>query len=250
MRRLILLNYIAYYRIVLHIHFMKGTLMGLPQYFCWSRFGTEAGQSIEDILLRKEQERIANGGVFLWGIGSALRPSMQELLRRTKDPEVLFSPIKSVARAKDTEPAAVAAWTSAETYEGAPFMLPERSLVTSRYDPESSKKTHYALVCFSKIPLKISISTERISSRSLVNLISARPVGASQVTAVVQCKLTDIAKDPDYHVSMRVRLAYPYFLSLSNPLLLSRTEDLSDWSSLVRRVWEIKGVTAQLPQHI
>lgn len=214
--------------------------MRLPRYFCWSRFGTEAGQSIEHILVRKEQERIANGGMFLWGIGSALRPSMQELLRRTKEPEVLFSPIKSVARMKDAEPTAVAAWTSAETYEGIPFILPERSLVTSRYDPRSPKKTHYALVCFSDTPLKISDSDERISSASLVNLISARPVGASQVTAVVQHKPADLIEDPDYHISIRVRLAYPYFLSLTNPLLLSRTEDLRDWSLIVRQVWEMK----------
>ena len=53
--------------------------MDLPRFFCWTRFGTEAGQPIEQILERKEQERIVNNGLFLWGIGNSLTPSMIEL---------------------------------------------------------------------------------------------------------------------------------------------------------------------------
>jgi hypothetical protein len=67
----------------------------LPDCFCWTRFGTEAGQAIVHILQRKEQERSANDGLFIWGIGNAIGPSIRELVRRTNRPEVLFSPIKS-----------------------------------------------------------------------------------------------------------------------------------------------------------
>src|SRR5689334_16901759 len=35
----------------------------LPLLFCWTRFGTEAGEPIEAILERKEREREATGGV-------------------------------------------------------------------------------------------------------------------------------------------------------------------------------------------
>src|ERR1700728_56037 len=45
-----------YYCIILYT-------VGIPDRFCWTRFGTEAGESIEHILNRKEEERLANGGI-------------------------------------------------------------------------------------------------------------------------------------------------------------------------------------------
>ena len=97
--------------------------MPLPGLFCWSRFGTEAGQDIGQILERKEQERVGNSGIFFWGIGNAIGPSVKELLRRTGQPEALFSPIKSAPREVDSRPAAVAAWAAAETLAGDSFEL-------------------------------------------------------------------------------------------------------------------------------
>lgn len=219
--------------------------MGLPQYFCWSRFGTEAGQSIKDILIRKEQERIANGGVFLWGIGNALGPSMKELVRRTKTPEALFSPIKSAARTSDVEPAALAAWVAGETLEGTPYTLPDHSLVTSRYDPSAPKQTHYALVCFSEEPLSVSRLIGTIDAGSLRNLLTARRVGASQVTAVVQQHSTHQTSGRVYDIAMRVRLIYPYFIALKSPVLLLKT-DSAGWSARVRQVWAER----QRPNHV
>jgi uncharacterized transporter YbjL len=40
----------------------------LPEYFCWTKFGTEAGEVSHAIFGRKEIERRRNGGIFLWGI--------------------------------------------------------------------------------------------------------------------------------------------------------------------------------------
>jgi hypothetical protein len=34
-------------------------LTDIPRYFCWTRFGTEAGQTTAQIIERKERERIA-----------------------------------------------------------------------------------------------------------------------------------------------------------------------------------------------
>src|ERR1700761_2672202 len=90
----------------------------VPQCFVWTKFGTEAGQSISDILLRKERERSANGGVFYWGIGNAVGPSILELLRKSDEPEVLFSPIKSTPRRDDVTPQRVVAWTAAAGLNG------------------------------------------------------------------------------------------------------------------------------------
>ena len=67
-------------------------------------FGTEAGEEIGQMLQRKEQERAANGGIFIWGIGNAVGPSIRELVRRGPKPEVLFSPIKSAPKQQDVLP--------------------------------------------------------------------------------------------------------------------------------------------------
>jgi hypothetical protein len=207
----------------------------VPSMFCWSRFGYEAGQSIEHIIERKEQERLANGGLFLWGIGNALGPSMFELISKTEKPEVIFSPIKSAPRVKDRAPISLAVWTSAKTFQGVFFELPKRSLVTSRYD--STKKTHYALVCFSPSRLKLSIGNDAISAGSLVNLRTSRPVGSSQVTAIVQHDAKR-RSGPVYDISMRVGLIFPYLIQLGDPVLLPRTKRTTDWSVLVKSVWQ------------
>ena len=39
----------------------------LPSHFVWTRYGTESGESMGAILARKERERIAAAGCFLWG---------------------------------------------------------------------------------------------------------------------------------------------------------------------------------------
>lgn len=46
--------------------------MALPDYFVWTRYGTEGGEAAGSILARKEQERQRAGGLFLWGIGNSV----------------------------------------------------------------------------------------------------------------------------------------------------------------------------------
>jgi hypothetical protein len=210
----------------------------IPEYFCWSRFGTEAGQAIEHILERKEEERGANSGLFLWGIGNAIGPSVGELLRRTREPEVLFSSIKSPARIADIEPKAVAAWTSAETLEGESYSLPACSLVTSRHDPQTPRSMHYALVCFSAEPLIGSESHGEILFASLHNILTGRQVGASQVTAVVKHEPAPLARTLTYDVAFRAKLVYPYFLRLKGPLLLTNADANLAWSAVVHQFWQ------------
>lgn len=217
----------------------KGQTVNLPECFCWSRFGTEAGQFIDQIVNRKEQERLANDGMFLWGIGNAIGPSMRELLHRTQTPEAFFSPIKSAPRPEDVAPPAVVAWTTAETLEGDSFSLPGCSLVTSRYDPLAPKTTHYALVCFSDSPLCVSRAKEKISLKGLRNLLTGRPVGSSQVTAVVQLtEAAGLVETPAYDIALRARLIYPYFLRLRDPLPLSDSDRHVDFALVVRQVWK------------
>ncbi len=201
--------------------------MALPELFCWTRFGIEAGESIKSIFARKERERAENNGIFLWGIGNALGPSVDEFVRIVRQPEVLFSPIKSPARHKDVTPEMVVAWTSGIALDGELFQIPEHSLVTSGYDPSVPKGTHYALVCYSSEPLTEwrCSDSDRVIVGALRNLRSGRPVGSSQVTAVVCMGEHFAAGSPGYEVVTRVQLAYPYFVRLGRPVVLPNWEN-------------------------
>src|SRR5258706_16407972 len=136
--------------------------MPLPELFCWTRFGTEAGQSVEQIFARKEQERAANAGTFFWGIGNAIGPSMLELLRRTDSPEAVFSPIQSRPRREDARPTSVVAGTQAHTLWGDEYRLPGQSLITSRFDLVKPRAKHYALVYYSENRIENGLPHEQI----------------------------------------------------------------------------------------
>jgi hypothetical protein len=213
--------------------------MNLPEYFCWTRFGTEAGQGIEQILRRKDEERVANGGVFLWGIGNSVGAAMTELVRRCGSPEVLFSPIKSSVRPADAAPESVVAWTKAETVHGEEFLLPTHSLVTSRQSVSSPKLIHYALVCFSETPLTLAGSPLAFSFRAVRNMVSGNPVGASQVTAVVKANAGCTGEGGMYEVPLRAKLAPPYFVRLREPRRIPESGGLArDWAVTVQDAWQ------------
>lgn len=217
--------------------------MTLPDQFCWTRFGTEAGQSIDQILWRKEQERIANGGLFFWGIGNAVGPSLRELIRQNNHPEVLFSPIKSAARVQDASPEAVVAWTSGRTLHGRPFQMPERAIVTSRFSPASPRGAHYALVCSSSKPLSLTGSNPPIEFGELRNILTGRPIGASQVTSVVYRDGNMVKPSRSYDVAFRVQLVDPFLVRLENhvrlPSQLSAACNGGDWFEAVRALWDL-----------
>lgn len=215
--------------------------MSLPEFFCWTRFGTEAGQSVEQIFARKEQERIANAGLFFWGIGNAIGPSMLELLRRTNSPEALFSPIQSAPRREDTIPSSVVAWTQAQTLSGEEYQLPNQSLITSRFDLVRPRAKHYALVCYSETQIEVGLPYDYVNFAKLRNLLTSRPVGASQVTAVVKMSRMSASFSPrkslSYKVAFRAQLTPPYLVSLRTPVPLADSENEHCWAEIVSRTW-------------
>jgi hypothetical protein len=186
----------------------------MPRFFCWTRFGTEAGESIEQILERKETERRRTNGIFYWGIGNSVAPGLSELIRRCDLPQVLFSPIKSRPRPNDVRPPSVISWRRGETLLGDRFQLPGSVLVTSSGDP-STKLAHYVLVCAAEHPLACD-DLGQLSLGALRNLLSGKPVGASQVTAVVE-HMTEAPSRSRYPVALRATLVPPYFVRLHEP---------------------------------
>lgn len=188
----------------------------LPEAFCWSRFGTEAGEKIESILQRKEVERRANDGLFLWGIGNSVGPGLHALLECCDAPEVLFSPIRSRPRQIDMSPPQLFVWRAGITLNGDRYEIPETIRVTSS-GTELGATRHYALVCSSPQPLQVS-DLGRLSFSQLRNIASGRALGASQVTAVVRRGDGMVPTGNEYVVALRVALVPPYFLRLQEPV--------------------------------
>ena len=178
-----------------------------------------------DILARKERERQKNNGVFLWGIGNALGPSMRALVHTESAPEVLFSPIVSPPRSSDVSPSAVVAWASAADLDGAPVGLPQWSIVTSRAPSPARAPRHYALVCFSSEPLVLRAHSHTIGIGIVRNILTGSKVGASQVTAVVTRVGGSSTEGPSYPVALRANLVAPYFVALSDPRPIQQRTD-------------------------
>jgi hypothetical protein len=209
--------------------------VSLPVAFCWTRVGSEAGQSLGSILQRKEAERASNDGLFFWGIGNAIGPSVRELLRCYPRPEVIFSPIKSRPRKEDANPRQVAVWTKAERLDGSTFELPQRALITSRFDVAAPRAVHYALVCSTNAPLTAA-SAGVLDVAEVENLVTGRPVGASQVTAVVRRRKREDNLSREYDVLLRAKLTPPFFLRLLDPILLP-SDQTEGWEANVANVW-------------
>lgn len=194
--------------------------MSLPRCFCWTRFGTEAGEQVSQILARKEAERLANDGIFLWGIGNAVWPSMRQLLSIEPHPQAIFSPIRSTARKEDVVPEEVVRWTSAQTPEGNSYKIPDGSIVTSRAKRPGRRNRHYALVCVSSVALRLDLEAEKFAFSGLCNLMTGRPVGASQVTAIVRNTNSSLMRHPPFYAAaLRVALSPPYFIELADPVV-------------------------------
>ncbi len=49
--------------------------------FVWTKMGVESGEGLEQIVRRKEAERVEGNGEFWWGIGNSLGPAVRDAAR-------------------------------------------------------------------------------------------------------------------------------------------------------------------------
>jgi len=218
----------------------------LPPTFCWTKMGTESGEGLSHIILRKEWERRLGRGRFLWGIGQSLGINADMATAGGTPLAAVFSPMPSKPKDIDVAPADVVLWNSWVDTGGQARPLPRHSFVTSRATLPSGrrKETHYALVCTSSTELRTE-STLRVSPHALRNLSTGKALGASQVTAVVAHSEQQCTSDAkSYPVSFVARLEAPFFVRLANPTLVKRRDleraaeivgagDMEGWTSLV-----------------
>jgi hypothetical protein len=197
-----------------------GALDAIPDIFCWTKMGTEAGQSLAAILHRKELERSAGGGTFAWGIGNSLgeAPNLARQMSPSGDVDVLFTPMKSAPKAVDVAPTQLLLWVYYQGRSGSRATLPEHMLVTSRGGAD--KRTHYALLCQSDGPLEERHDFGAFDSSGVRNLVSMNPVGSSQVTSVVRYSGPRANAESAYRVAFKARLYAEGFVKLVEPVPL------------------------------
>ncbi|MBF8657670.1 hypothetical protein [Pseudomonas putida] len=223
----------------------------IPSTFCWTKMGVESGEGLDLIVRRKEWERQLGDGLFFWGIGQSLGDNARDAAASIDgEMQVLFSPMFSKPKDIDVRPEDIFVWNSWVDGRGNVVPLPKHVLITSRADLPSGrrKSSHYALVCRSDQRLGGGTEIE-VTAAHLRNFSSDKPLGASQVTAVVKNANFALSGNAarKYAVSFTANMEAPYAVQLSDPSLLTPQDlerisevsargDLKDWSALVSRL--------------
>jgi hypothetical protein len=245
-------------------------LKHLPPTFCWSRIGSETGEDLPTIVLRKEWERRLGGGRFLWGINQSLGSSAQVAALRTGSLLALFSPAASRSRVAEVKREDALVWNAWVDASGQVRPLPQHVFVTSRMRFPSGKPRdhHYALVCASPTELSIG-SSLRVQPERLRSVSTAKAPCASQGTVVVD-RVERAAPRAGaefgaggYPVAFGVELEAPYFVRLAQPTRVKardmaalheavRNADFETWLQLTKRLrgeapaQHARGVTSDL----
>lgn len=195
----------------------------------------EAGQSLEAIVTRKDLEREAGEGLFCWGIGNAPPRSLFDVVRRGPDIDVVFSMMKSRPKSSDVAPSGLVVWRSYFDFDGEERALPANVLVTS--GPKSGARAHYALMCHAEQPLKLA-DLGAFDPNAYLNVSeAARPVGASQVTALLR-RVAGEQDNAGYRINLRASLAKSSWVKLGKPLELS-TRRRSELTEMLRFIGEM-----------
>lgn len=231
---------------------MTTPLTQLPPVFCWTKMGTESGEALSNIILRKEWERCLGNGCFYWGIGQSLGNNAEHATQQGSLLTVIFSPMPSKPQRHDVTPSGVYLWNSFIDATGNSLPLPLHAFVTSGAFTSSGagKLKQYALVCTSTRELHNVKNSFVVPPHALRNIGTGNSLGASQVTAVVSYQARDErAEGRRYPVSFSAQLQAPYCVQLARPTLLSladvaqvgvisRTGDIKAWAKLVERLRE------------
>lgn len=188
----------------------------IPDSFCWSKFGVEAGDAVAEIRARKELERRSGAGVFYWGIGTNVSSSVGALIQDGVIPQVLFTPMLSKPAVIDVRPDRVVTWRRGIGMDGQLHEM-RGGLVTSRAASDRLPTRHFALVCRSAAPVDVDIDDQYFEAGEFVNYRSGVRVGSSQVTSVVRRGGAVVTGSRKYRVAFRAELVSPFILRLIEP---------------------------------
>jgi hypothetical protein len=214
--------------------------------FVWAKMQAEAGEPLEQIVLRKEAERKSGDGAFWWGFGASLGDDVEQAaVANGFSLPVLFSKMLSPPKKKDSAPEVVWLWDAWETKKDR-SRLPPNVLVTGGSGPPRS---HYALVCQSDVPLRllnhgIFDPKQCCTYKSRNDKGKGKVPGPSQVTSLLWNRQPSAHKTGDYRTGFRATLTRPWTVKLAHPRQLSAVEramikdyrEGDDWMSLARAI--------------
>lgn len=210
----------------------------LSRIICWTRMQAESGQSLENIVARKEMERQAGEGMFFWGVGNAPSRFTSNLVAANEPIDVVFSIMKSRPKQRDANAEELFVWQAYVDNNGREYPLPAHVLVTSRAKAtNAAKSAHYALVCFSREELELR-HEQPFDHNAYNNVMGAR-IGNSQVTALVARK-RKILPTADYEVNLRAELIGDYWVRLAQPKLIRRSRSIktNTFGSISPESWQ------------
>jgi hypothetical protein len=208
----------------------------------------EAGQQLKAIIARKELERQAGEGLFVWGVGNAPGRMVSLLARLGKQVDAIFSVMKTKPSAADVRPVTLLVWRSFVDVHGIVRPLPDHTLVTSRgHVSGGRKRSHYALMCHSADPIALG-DHGPFDPAAYRNAGSGAPVGASQVTALLK-RCTREKRETNYRISFRAKLTGGYWVKLADPIEIIgakrveaenrlATANAADWRNIVGDIRE------------
>ncbi|NNU64352.1 hypothetical protein G9X67_03500 [Rhizobium sp. WYCCWR 11152] len=200
--------------------------MSIPEFVCWSRMQSEAGQELTKILKRKENERQAGDGMFFWGVGNAPSTAISSLARLRCEIPVYFSIMKTKPKLADSAPSSLVIWRCYIDLCGTEKALPPFALITSRGNSENGRRKtrHFALMCQSdcKLELRYGYPFHHYTYRNAGP--NGGQIGASQVTALLTRDASIETAIAQYEINLQARLTGSYWVRLTDPLPLSESQ--------------------------
>jgi len=191
-------------------------LMTLPETFMWTKMGWESGVRLADILRQKEVERQAQGGLFLWGIGTTVSAERLRALReRVQVPHIVFTKMVSGSKPVDYEPDTAMAWRQyVDPATRQPQPLPTQYCEISRGGKARPSFCRRA----TPIPLDPTDLVVRVGDYRNLGAGHDR-IGASQVTSILERRAdAETAPGREYRVEFTAELVWPYVARLADPI--------------------------------
>jgi hypothetical protein len=201
---------------------------------CLTKFGSESGETAEEIVARKDLERRAGVGThkneFWWGFGERrAAQSTQTLISQHGGNTVLFSAIKDQTPPNNGSATDTLVWRKYRMVGGDILQdIPKHVLITSAAVTKcgTTPTKHFALVCNSSVALTIGGRAFRFSNSHYKTLSKGGKLGKSarsQRTTAALVKLTNSpisGAECDSLIDFSADLCMPYCVELFDPVLI------------------------------
>jgi hypothetical protein len=199
----------------------------------WSLMGQDAGQSLDEIIIRKEAER-RTGGEFWWGLGTPLGDRVESVaILNGGTLPALFSALENQKQAPGQNTYVWNGWHSIRT--GRHGSVPKHVLVLGG-NPD---RPYYALVCRCDTELILG-DHGPFDPAQCLTVANGVPPGVSQRAALLRGQV----KHPHgrYRIAFNAYLVAPWFVRLTDPRMLTAAQLArvrqykrgDDWLGLVK----------------